>query len=234
MRKFFIAAALAVVGLCGVSSSAEAAFQLRITTTSGFSTTITDETVGDGLNGMPGAISFSGAAGNFTISLVSGLSKPVLGSAAFPQMDLNFSVTKFVGSAADDITIELTDTGFTTSPLPIHAGIGGSIVNNVTSVTYQTFFSNTNTEFDTSGGSSALQTFTSASYSGTNTLGVTGAAPYSLTQRVVVYANAGSAVASGDATLNAAPAPAGLVLALVGMPVIGLGAYIRRRRAVQA
>jgi len=252
MRKLFAAVAIAIAALFGSSSTVDAAFQVRITTTSGLGGTVlvqdelaagaavtvdgaaTVTTKADATPGTPGAISWSGSIGNFAVTFTSALSKPLMGSPAFPQMDLNFSVTKLVGSVADDIKIEATDTGFTTSPIGLYAGIGGSVLNNVTSLTYQTFFSNNNGEFNTSGGSSVQQTFTGSPYAGVNVLSVTGAAPYSLTQVVIVHGGAGSASASGDATLNAVPAPPGLLLALTGMPVLGLGAWLRRRRSTTA
>ena len=60
--------------------------------------------------------------------------------------------------------------------------------------------------------------------------------PYSLTS-VANLTLSGNGVVNYSDHVNVtytAPAPAGLVLALAGLPVFGLGAYIRRRRAVTA
>lgn len=224
MRKFIVAATVAVAFLCGSANSAEATFQMRISTSSGFSTTITDL-------GGTGVITFNGTAGNFSINVDTGLSRPALGSAAAPNMDLNFLARKVGNSDADVLTIEISDQGYTTSPLPINTQIAGTFSGSVTQVVASAFFDNGNALYMNGGGSTYSQTFTTTPFSGTGSFNVSGAAPYSLTEKIVITGGVGGGLSSGDFEINAAPAPAGLVLALSGMPALGLGAWIRRRRS---
>jgi hypothetical protein len=145
-------------------------------------------------------------------------------------MDLNFQASKIAGSGADTLTIAISDVGFVTSPLTLGTQIGGTFSGSITQVTDQAFFDNTNVNFGTAGGSSALQTFTTTPFSGTGSLAVSGATPYSLTEQIVITAGAGAGNTSGDYELSV-PAPAGLILALSGTPVLGFGAWLRRRRS---
>jgi len=224
--------ALVGAAILGAPTQAHAAFQLKITTTSGFSTTVTDGGGGDSLAGTPGAILFAGAAGaNFTITVTTAMSKPASGSAASPEMDLNFVVNNTTGTV-DTITISASDTDF--GPLASSGSfpmtIGGTLASGGT-LTYQTFQDTNNLDFGSTSSSPVL-TFTTSPYSGTSALPVTADTNYSLTQTVSIKSGLGTT--SGDATLSGVPAPAGLVLALTGMPVLGAGAWLRRRRVPAA
>jgi hypothetical protein len=144
-------------------------------------------------------------------------------------MDLNFLVSKGSMTSADSITIKITDTGFTSSPLTLSSQIGGTMNGSLSSVRSQAFFDSSNKLFGTGGTPSANQLFTSSGpFSGSADFGVTGGTPYSLTEIITITAGAGGGAGSGDAGI-VAPAPAGLVLALTGMPFLGLGVWLRRR-----
>ncbi len=211
---------------------ARADFQLMITTTSGFSMTIHDNGVGDGSPTL-GAIVFNGSAGtNFTVVVSEALSKPVIGSATNPDMDLTFNVTNTTG-VADKITISSSDTSF--GPLAqsgfFNMDIGGTLKPGAT-VTYQTFQDTANNDFGSTS-SSGILSFTSSPYSGSGLLPVSAATSYSLTQTITInYGTGVTGTTSGDAEMTATPAPAGLLLALSGMPVLGVGAWLRRRRTL--
>lgn len=179
-------------------------FQMRLTTTSGFNLTITDGDANDGTS-TPGIISYVGAAGAFNLNVDSGQSKPFLGSAQSPAMRLTFLANKSANSPADVLTIEVSDQGFATSPLPMTAAVGGTRSGSVGQVTSQAFFDNSNAPFGTSGGSTPLETFTTASFNATDSLQVSGAQPYSLTERVVVTAGAGAGLTSGNMDLTSPP-----------------------------
>jgi hypothetical protein len=240
MRKFLCAAMLAVVGLVGSTSHAGADFQLRLSDSIGTTPrTITDNGAGDS-NPNAGVITFNGSFGAYLVTFTAALSKPVSGSVAEPNMDLNFLVAKAAGSVADTITIETSDTDFTTSPLSLGAAVGGTFGGPISQVTYQTFSGN-NTNFDESGSSSALLTFTSSPFSGTSTLNVPAGSPYSLTEKVVITGASGFGSSSGDGTLSV-PAPANLAggfhrPALVGVrrlaasPEAGLNCFRGSRRS---
>lgn len=230
-------AALVGAAVLGAPAKARADFELKITTTSGFSTIIHDDGAGDLDPTTPGHIVFSGAAGaNFKITLVGSLSKPASGSAANPDMDVTFQVTSTTG-AADTITIQASDTDF--GPTQAGSGpmmIGGTLIAGAT-VTYQTFQDTGNADFGSTSASPVL-TFpppSSGAYSGSSSLHYDADSNYSLTQKITVaYAAGAKGTTSGDADLKGVPAPAGLLLALGGMPVLALGAYLRRRRTPAA
>lgn len=238
MRKFFIAAAVAVISLVGMSSSAQAAFQMQIISSSAGTTTITDGGFNDS-NTNTGAITFVGSVGAYDIQVNTGLSKPVLGSAASPQLDLNYIVNRLTAGAAETLTIKISDTGFTTSPAPLNLFVGGTNGPGTTSA----FIAGTglnNVVFNTADASTTVPTsgtFASGgafSGAGVFTVPANGGNPYSLTVGVTLKNDGSAGASSADAHLTPVPAPAGLVIALTGMPVLGLGAWIRRRRVVTA
>jgi len=115
--------------------------------------------------------------------------------------------------------------------------------------TYQGFLDNTNTPFGQPvAGSTPLQSASATRTSpgtsplvytpGTSTNLVPGGTPFSMTE-VLSYtftlaAGSGQASANTSASTTAnpvaTPAPAGVVLALAGLPILGMGAWLRRRR----
>jgi len=241
MRKFFIAAALAVAALVGHSSSADAAFSVRITTTAG-TKTITDGGVGD----------LDGSADNSILFGYSDSAYKIIGSLAFTNspdtsslalLDAIYSFVAFnpatqTNTTGGLATLEVSATGFTQpigNPVTLANllngnGAGGGTISSVG------YLVNGGALFDTSafqaGPVGPLNV--AGGYFGSATASGIATNPYTLTEVITVNLNPGSST-TGDAQLTVTnPAPAGLVLALVGMPVFGIGAYIRRRRAVAA
>lgn len=179
-------------------------FQMRLTTASGFNLTITDGDGNDG-NANPGQITYIGAAGSFALNVDVGSTKPFQGSAQSPHLSLGFLATKLSGSPADTLTLEISDQGFVTSPLTMTALTGGTLSGSIAKVSSQGFFDNNNTLFGTTGGSSPLETFTTPAFDATDAFPVTGATPYSLTQRLVVTAGESGGVTSGSFELRSPP-----------------------------
>jgi hypothetical protein len=157
------------------------------------------------------------------------------------------------------ITIVLSQTGWTSptgTPLVLSSSAGGSIAyvagtnpNATESVSssYQGFLDTTDTLFGQPASGSTPGQSASASLSsvgtaplnyspGTSTSLVPGAVPFSLTDVLsfTFTLGAGSgqdtANASVSTTAAATPAPAGAVLALTGLPFLGIGAWLRRRK----
>jgi hypothetical protein len=238
-----LVAALVCGVILGAPSQAHATFEMKITSSLGGSVIIDDGDDGSAaghakdLNSAAGVITFIGGIGGFTIQVNTGESKPVLGSAAAPQMDLNYDVTK-TGLGAETLTIQISDTDFTTSPLPMVMTWGGTNG----AGTNSTMFAGTglnNALYNISDASGSLGPFGSGAFSGTGgfTIPNNSGNKYSLTDGVTINAVAyqgSSNVYSGDANINGAPAPAGIVLLLTGMPVLGVGAWLRRRRVPTA
>jgi hypothetical protein len=239
-RQFGVAvlgvAALALL-LAG-TGRADAGFKMMLSDSlDGASVTIADNGLGD-LNPALGVITFSGTVGEFAINVTSGLSKPVLGSLSLPQMDLNSLDTKLAGSAADTLTIKLTDTDFVPfSGLgTLTTTAGGTLAGSVTSMKVQAFLDPTNTEFGTPGPGAQL-TFSTSPFAGSNSVGFGPlAAPYSLTMVETITAGAGAGSISFDNHLFVTNAPEPASLTLLGLGALGLLGYgwRKRRQAAEA
>lgn len=91
---------------------ARAAFTLQLSDSS-TTVTVMDGGAGDH-SGTTGKIGYSGSIGIFGINLSTGYSKPVLGSAAEPQLQLS-SLDVSSSSTGGTLTIKLSDSGFTTT-----------------------------------------------------------------------------------------------------------------------
>ena len=140
--KRLVAGAASAATLALSASAALAIPQLQLS--DGTSTvTVTDQGVGD-LDGLAGAIVFSGQVGSYFINVTTGVTKPVLGSAEEPSLDLNS--INVSGPGGGVLTIRFTETDYLSNSgtADIFSAIGG-----VTSGTmqYQTFASTTNDPF---------------------------------------------------------------------------------------
>jgi hypothetical protein len=271
MRKFFIAAAVAVVSLLSSVRSAEAAYAITVYV-DGFATTLASSP-----SNVPAANKVFGAVGIpvgdgtvagadlFTVSITAqSLGYPGNQAGALMSNTFNTGITTNFGPGGDThtIAIVISQSGWTSppgNPLTLSLSGSGSIGNvddplnpgrtvSVTT-TNQGFLtplsSGPETSLTPAGGSTTLaQALASITGTGTNNnvpftpdpalASVPGGTPFTLTEVLSFTvttdgANQGSAGFSGTLTATA-PAPAGLVLALAGLPTLGLGAWIRRRR----
>ncbi|HEY8506283.1 MAG TPA: hypothetical protein VIL46_16975 [Gemmataceae bacterium] len=227
---------VALIGaLTFAAPSAEAAFVLRLTEGAS-SVTVVDQGAGDS-NPAVGAITFIGPVGVFTINVSTGLSKPVLpASSTFAEMDLNSVNTS---NAAGTLVIELTDTDFPATTLPgtLSGSVGGTTEGTATFWAYK---NDSNEEFDIVNAEAEIHLgpFTGGpdgeDFSGNASDGHGPLGTYSMTIVAEIVHGAGAGVSTSfdfDVNNTAVPVPAGAVLALTALPVFGLGALVRRRRA---
>jgi hypothetical protein len=197
--------------------------------------------------GTGGAVGFAGVLpGDSTlfINSTTGVSKPILGSATDPTMDLNsINVRISPETKTDVLTILLSDTNFGPSGRgSLEADIGGTLDAGM-SLTARAFKDPTNTEFGMSGTVVTLGPFTNPTTK-TQPFAAAGSAPhgalsfpYSMTQAVIITfpPSSSTLTVSFDFHIHNAAAPEPSSMALAGLGALGLIAYgLRRRKAMGA
>jgi hypothetical protein len=205
-----------------VAGQASAIPTMRLT--SGATTiTILDNSILD-LSSLPGTVVYSGAIGSFFVNVDTGITKPTIGGAMQPELDLNWVV---VSGGAGSLTIEFSETDFLLDaplPLSVTAGAGGTL-GGVGTLTYMTYLDDPNALFGT-GSLLTTQNFSSLAYSGVKYASTNATQPYSLTQVMTITHGSGITNSSGDLTLKV-PEPGSLLL--LGSGLLGVGIWGRRR-----
>ncbi len=171
-----------------------------------------------GLDGspVPGVIVYNGVIGIWDINVSTGLTKPIIGSPSDPQMDLN-SVDHSTGPGFLKITF--VDDGFIATAGTVTAAIGGTQANGTTQFSV---YQNLNQLTDSG-------TLTTTPFTSTVSGPLTAAAPYSLTEEVIINHTA-AGTTSWDASLSVTLVPEGeTVFAILGLATVA-GAFTLRRR----
>jgi hypothetical protein len=192
---------------------------------------VQDNLAGDSI-AMVGAINFTTSLFGYTLVVNTSQSKPVVGSATAPQLDLTFAATS--SGAAGNIFMYVSDTDFTTSGA-FNFTIGGTNSGIDGSVTGRAWGGTSNSALQFSGANliSTLGPFTTAAYSGNNTGTFNaGVNPYSLTIGTQISRTAGG-TSTGDLNLqvSAVPESSTWALMLMGPALIG---FVARRRSADA
>jgi hypothetical protein len=166
--------------------------------------------------GSGGVVTFSGSVGVFTVNVTTGISP---NSA---NMDLN-SIDFSTGPG--QLTIQLTDTGFT-SLGAARMAIGGTSTG---SVTYKAYFDTGNTPFATT---SLIGTITGAGvpFAGSAQGQGPGTGPYSLTEEVIITHRGDGGLTSFDADVRVPEPSSSLLLGMSVMSLFGYGYWSRRRK----
>ena len=231
-RTSIAAAALACT--LGASAPANAVFVARICNDlgcmGGDDVIVQDNSGGDSI-ATSGAISFATAAFGYTLLVNTSQSKPMLGSATAPQLDLTFTVTS-AGSAAN-VFLYASDTDFLTGGM-FTLALGGTNSGGSGSVQGRAWGGTSNTEFQFSGANllASIGPLTTGAFSGTATGPFSPAAnPYSLTIGTTVSRATGG-TSTGDLNLqvSAIPEPSTWALMLMGPGLVGFVALRRRKR----
>lgn len=219
----------------GVSAPAHAQFFATICNdiqcTGGDDISIQDNAAGDTV-AATGAISFSTAAFGYSFLVNTSQSKPMLGSAAEPQLDLSFAATST--GTAGNVFIYTSDTGFTRASGSALLTLGGTNSGASGTVTGRAWGGTSNTALQFSGANliSSLAGLTGPTFAGSATSAFASVvSPYSLTIGMqITRASAGTTSGNLNLQVSAIPEPSIWASIFMGAALVGFVSRRRRRR----
>ena len=171
-------------------------------------------------NDGDGMIEFFGTVGNFDLNFTIGLTKPMLGTAENPWLDVS-SLNANTGLQGGTLTLRFEEDSFTGTPLWLQAAIGGTSDG---SIIYNTYVNGA--LFSTTG------TLYGPAFSDVQSGLLTAPAPYKLTIEAIVTHAAGGQVSSFDAELKAVSGPVsvpdgGATALFLGVGLLGFAGFRR-------
>jgi len=172
-----------------------------------------------------GVVIFNGSVGAFNLNVTTGLTKPLIGAADFPMMDLN-SIN--VSSLSEgELTIEWTETDFT---LPDTFGGFISEIGGTTSgmVTYEVYLDQNNESFGQGILLNSLGTFSGGAFSDSAITSINLSDPFSLTLVATIKHSEGD-ITSFNAGVAPAPVPEPATILLLGTGLLGIVAFGRKK-----
>lgn len=227
-------AVLSGIAILGAPASARADFNIYLQEDGGAITL-----VGSGADFT--AASFTGTFGDFKVSIFGATSDN--GASLSDLLSSTTSVENLSGST-HTLSLYASQTNYTlptTTKLNVESGLGGSISTGTVGLTgiFQAYADANNNLLGfgdfTNGPQNANlngSTFDTGSATGVFNRD---AGPYSLTSVAnLTLSGHGKVNYSDHINVTAVPVPAGLVLVLSAMPVLGIGTWLRRRKAVEA
>jgi len=230
-----LSAAAVLACAMGVSAPAHAQFFATICNdiqcTGGDDISFQDNAAGDTV-AATGAISFSTAAFGYSFLVNTSQSKPMLGSAAEPQLDLSFAATST--GTAGNVFIYTSDTGFTRASGSALLTLGGTNSGASGTVTGRAWGGTSNTALQFSGANliSSLAGLTGPTFAGSATSAFASVvSPYSLTIGMqITRASAGTTSGNLNLQVSAIPEPSIWASIFMGAALVGFVSRRRRRR----
>jgi hypothetical protein len=198
MKPFsqYFALSLGVLAVSSLAASADV--QVRLS--DGVNTVVVADQGPDDLDPLVGVVNYQGPIGPmWVVTVTTAVSKPVIGSAGAPQMDLR---CLDISAGAGTISIELTDTDFTGNG-DFLASIGGTTEG---SVSFATWTDAGNAPFGKTTPMTSQGPFLPISYGENAMTTVSTPAPYSITLQVDVT-HIGPALSGFDAFIAVTPEP---------------------------
>jgi hypothetical protein len=235
LQRFASAAAVCAVTLF-VSAPAHAVFVARICNDlqclGGDDFIIQDNAAGDTI-AATGAINFSISAFGYSLLVNTAQSKPMVGSAGTPQLDLTFAATST--AATGNVFLYVSDTNFTLGNGSFVLTLGGTNSGGDGSVQGRAWGGTSNTEFQFSGANllASIGPLTTAAFSGSATGPFAAASnPYSLTIGTTISrTTAGTSTGDLNLQISPVPEPSTWALMLIGPALVGFVAQRRRRKS---
>lgn len=225
-----LSAAAVLACAMGVSAPAHAQFFATICNdiqcTGGDDISIQDNAAGDTV-AATGAISFSTAAFGYSFLVNTSQSKPLIGSATAPQLDLTFTATS--GAAGGSVFLFTSDTDFRTGG-PYLLAIGGTNSGGSGTVTGRAWGGTSNTAlvFSPANLFDSIGPLSGISFSGSAGATLTPTAnPFSLTLGAAITRTT-AGTTTGDVNLSAVPEPSTWAMMIIGFFGIGFLAYRRQ------
>jgi len=170
-------------------------------------------------NSLGGAVTWIGSIGVWFLNVDTGITKPQIGSATQPMMDLNF-VDASSGGPGATLTLTWTDSGFT---VPAGAASIGAAIGGITmgTVTYQTLVN---------GSVITSQSFTPGSVLtfGGSTQGnlINGLSSGDIVTQIITIQHAAPGTSSGDSSLSVPDG--GVTAMLLGVVLLGVDGLRRK------
>jgi len=232
LARHAVSVGAALTCLLGASTAANAAFFATIcddlACTGGNDVTILDNSAGDTI-AATGGISFATSAFGYSLLVNTSQSKPMIGSAAAPQLDLTYTATTNSATAAS-VFLYTSDTDFISGGSFV-LGLGGTNSGGSGTETGRAWGGTSNTALQFSGANllGAVGPLSGVSYSGSATGSFSPAVnPYSLTIGVAINrTSAGTSTGDLNLQVSAIPEPETYALMLAGLGALG---FVAKRR----